>query len=155
MVEGSRGTWLGFKAVRFRKRSCTATLWAVLLIRCAKPQPQSRAWAICSHGASDCPALPSSVHTADHSGVAVTAALPCMQTKVVFLFISSPSSPNTHWEKPDSMFGVHMDFYYHRFQAKVIIQRLCLFGNSVSLHLLWHNIFQLKYLRVWKNMCMF
>lgn len=32
---------------------------------------------------------------------------------------------------------------------------LCLFGNSVSLHLLWHSIFQLKYLRVSKNMCMF
>lgn len=80
-MQGSRGTWLGFKQARFRKRRSVAVVWAVLLIRCAKPQPRSRAryiWTICSNWASNCTALWGNLS-------AINAALPWRQTEVIYI----------------------------------------------------------------------
>lgn len=154
MVEGSRGTWLGFKEARFRKRSRAAVVWAVLLIRCAKPQPQSRAWAICSHGASACPALPSALLALQLTpGQLLLQLYPvCKQSYTPFHLLHSTYILRKTWQH---VWCAH-EFLLPQIPSRSDnAERLCLFDNSVSLHLLWHSIFQLKYLRVSKNTCMF
>lgn len=78
----------------------------------------------------------------------------------LYSFWSFPSITNMYWENQKTLLVCWLIFaiiyyYFNILSRSDNAGRPSLFDNSVSLHLLWHSIFQLKYLRVSKSMYTF
>lgn len=78
----------------------------------------------------------------------------------LYSFWSFSSTINMYWENQTTLLVCWLIFtiiyyYFNILSRSDNAGRPSLFDNSVSLHLLWHSIFQLKYLRVSKSMYTF